>query len=253
MARDEQQQPAQRPWRQATLGVLALAALAGIWFGSQRLSDPNVLPLHEVRITGHFEHVSTREAQRAVMPFLAQGFLGVDMAAIRQTFRMMPWVNTVSVRRVWPDTLEVELVEQKPVAYWGERALVNSHGEVFEPTQIDQSLALPRFVGPAALVVEMTQRMGEIGNMLRPLGLTVTGIEVDDRRAWTVQLNGGMELLLGRSDNHERLVRFINAYRNSLANYAGSIERVDLRYSNGMAVSMKNLPAAEQDMAKGST
>lgn len=252
MASDEQPS-SRRPVKQVALGVLALVILAVIWLGSQRLSDPNVLPLHEVRITGHFEQISTREAQRAVMPFLAQGFLGVDMAAIRQTFRMMPWVQTVSVRRVWPDTLEVELVEQKPVAYWGERALVNAQGEVFEPAMVNPSLALPRFNGPAALVLEMTQRMGEIGNLLRPLGLAVTGIKVDARRAWTVQLNGGMELLLGRSDNHERLVRFINAYRSSLANYASAIERVDLRYSNGMAVSMKNLPVAEQDMAKGST
>lgn len=253
MANDQPPQVGRGPLYKIALGALAIAALSGVWLGSQRLSDPNVLPLHEVRITGQFEHISMRDAQRAVMPFLAQGFLGVDMAGIRQTFRLLPWVETVSVRRIWPDVLEVELIEQTPVAYWGDQALVNDKGVLFTPQQMPGDLPLARLDGPRTLVPEMTQRMREIGNMLAPLELRVTGLKVDDRRAWSVQINGGMELLLGRSDNHERLVRFIGAYNNMLAGYAGTIERVDLRYTNGMAVSIKNLPAAEQNAVKGAT
>lgn len=252
--RNSNEQAAERkPLRRVLLVLLASVGLGLVWMGSQRLNDPEILPLHEVRLTGVFHHVTEQEAQRTVMPFLAQGFLGVDMAGIRQTFKLMPWVSAVSVRRVWPDKLEIEVVEQTPVAYWGEDALVNTQGEVFAPSVLDKQMGLPKFSGPKGLAPEMTQRLREIGNLLAPLGLKVAGLAVDERRAWRVHVADGMELLLGRSDNHERLVRFIGVYQRELAAHAGDIERVDLRYTNGMAVSMKKLPSAEQKGGEGTT
>jgi cell division protein FtsQ len=54
------------------------------------------------------------------------------------------------------------------------------------------------------------------------------------------------EVLLGNRDLEIRLRRFVRSYQLSLSEQAGVIERVDLRYPNGLAVSRRSEPNSPQ-------
>jgi len=70
--------------------------------------------------------------------------------------------------------------------------------------------------------------------------LRIASLQLDARRAVQLQLDNGMQLAVGREERLARLQRFVKVYKKTLAQHAMQIRRVDLRYSNGMAVQWHN-------------
>jgi cell division protein FtsQ len=68
---------------------------------------------------------------------LTGNFFTVNLDATRAAFERMPWVRSASLRRLWPDGVELSIEEHRAVARWtpqdGESRLVNRQGEVFPP------------------------------------------------------------------------------------------------------------------------
>ena len=80
---------------------------------------------------------------------------------------------------------------------------------------------------------------------LEPLGRTPTRVSVTARRAWTLTLDSGLTLELGRLDPEDRLARFVENYPQAAALLGRRMQHVDLRYSNGFAVRVPELVRAE--------
>ena len=66
--------------------------------------------------------------------------------------------------------------------------------------------------------------------------LRIVFLEMDQRRAWRMRFDNGVEIKLGREQLLARLQRFVDIYPRVLAQRAGSIATVDMRYVNGFAV-----------------
>src|SRR5690606_11021209 len=75
--------------------------------------------------------------------------------------------------------------------------------------------------------------------LLRPHGHEVARLEMRDRGSWFLTTRGGIEMLLGRDDVLDKMQRFLTIDRLMLAERRELIARVDLRYSNGMAVAWR--------------
>ena len=86
---------------------------------------------------------------------------------------------------------------------------------------------------------------------LAPLGIAITRMELDERRAWHLQVGNGVLLELGRADTRERLQRFIRAYPTIFAARIEELKRVDLRYSNGFSVYWQQLAANPETDTQG--
>ena len=93
----------------------------------------------------------------------------------------------------------------------------------------------------------MLESYRQVSRALAPLGLQVARLELDDRRAWHLQLDGGVRLELGRVESWRRLQRFVQAYNGLFAQRLEELQRVDLRYSNGFSVHWQQ--AASNDVA----
>ena len=88
----------------------------------------------------------TREQIDGVVRNAVSGnFFTVDLEATRKAFVKLPWVRTASVRRIWPQGLEVTLEEHMALARWAGGALVNFQGEIFNAASDEP---LPEFEGP---------------------------------------------------------------------------------------------------------
>ncbi len=228
------------------LGVVAVAGmLVGVLaWGGERLMQPDFMPLRAVKVEGRFIHVTAAEIRALMKPFAKQGFVYVDTGEVRKRVETLPWVKVATVRRLWPDSLQIVVEEQRAVARWRAGGLINPEGELFTPPPATHPSGLPLFEGPAEMQKTMLQRYWQMQRILAPLNFSVVRLELDTRGAWRLGLDSGLVLVLGRQEkSHERLQRFVRTYNGVLAARAEQIEQVDLRYTNGFAVRWK--PAGE--------
>ncbi len=170
-------------------------------------------------------------AKRALA--LRGNFFTVNLDAAAAELRAIPWVRAVSLRRLWPNGLEVQVEEQRPLAHWGDEELLNTWGEVFVADFAD---ALPRFDGPAGSGPEMAREVQQFNRELAPIGRQVEALDLSERRAWTVRLDNGLTLSLGRDSIHERLTRFVGVYPIVFKDESPRGALVDLRYPSGFAL-----------------
>ena len=221
-------------------GLFMVAVLAStVFLGKQWLSDPWRFPLSVVEVKGDFRYLDRQQLQAAVAPHATGGFFTVDVAAIRTAAEQLPWVHKARVKRIWPETLRLQIEEQQPVAFWGERGFLNKGGEPFVPEATAIALALPSLAGPDGQELKVLENFQRVAATLAPLGVKVTRMELDNRRAWHLQLDNAVLLELGRADAWQRLQRFVRAYPSIFAGRLDDLQHVDLRYSNGFSVYWK--------------
>lgn len=238
--------PVTRPWEGAAAALraaLIMAAglvLAGVigWLWAT-LTDPKVLPIRRLAMQGSFAHVSDQALRSAATPYLKGNLLTVDVRQVQRAVEALPWVREAEVRRVWPDGIEVVVHEQVATALWGDDALISDAGEVFQPPRRTYPAALPRLRGPEGSGQAVVTAFRDMSAILAPLGLHIASLHLDQRRAWGMELDNGMQLVLGRGDGYPRLLRFVRFYHRALKGREAQVQRVDLRYSNGFAVSWK--------------
>ena len=128
-------------------------------------------------------------------------FFTLDIDKTRAAFNKLPWVRDAQVRRTWPDTLEIGVAEYVALARWGENGLVDVSGVWFDAAS-DQ--ALPVFYGPAGAQKDMAQMLLQLRPDFTGAGLTPVKLFLSDRRAWSVELDNGVHLELGRGDAEKR-------------------------------------------------
>jgi cell division protein FtsQ len=229
----EERKPLPR-WPLAVLAIAAAVAVLGWSLG--QLVDPASLPLTTIRIESPLKQLTQEDIRNAVRPHVKEGFMAVDVDEIRKELEALPWVAGASVRREWPDILVVRVAEQQPVARWSNGGLLNGQGEVFVPTDTQVWNSLPLLRGPAESEKVMTKEYQALQVMLAPLGLRISHLTMNERRSWSLVLQDGLQLRLGRRDMHTRLLRFVRVFAQVLKPKLEKIDSVDLRYTNGFAV-----------------
>jgi cell division protein FtsQ len=218
-------------------GALLISVVGGfLGFTVWQLAQPNTLPIQQVQVKGEFVYLDQQGLYKAVGDLASAGFFNVDVRAVKQAAEAMPWVDSASVRRIWPDTLRIDIREQIPLARWQGGGMVNRHGEVVL-VEAQQALAdLPMFSGSAGTAKMLAQRYQSLSASLAKVELGVVALSLNERRAWRVTLNNGVQLLLGKTTPDSQLLRFVAAYKDVLAEKVEKIHSVDLRYTNGFAV-----------------
>lgn len=219
--------------------LILLGAAVVLTAGVKAFVTVQSLPVQRISVTGELEHTQAQAVQDMVQPGLVGGFLSADLQQIRRQLEGLPWIYEASVRRKWPNALEIHVVEELPIARWGRDGFLNHEGGVFHSDKDGDWEALPRLQGPkgsAQSLVEKYQRLVEI---LAPLDLAVEQLAVDERGQLEAVLAGGMQLSLGGDDFLERMRRFNGIYLTELAVRRTEVVRVDLRYESGIAVAFK--------------
>ncbi len=235
-------------WRLITVTAAGCMACVFIVWGWFTLEDPNTLPITTIEIQGEFHYLAKQQIQQTMegrlvdgrsCASLCGGFFNINVDAVRDRLLEIPWVNTATVRRVWPDTLQIVIVEQLPIARWGAGGLVNSQGQLFFPLPETYPLGLPELQGPVDSQTSVAVRYREMEKELDALALHINRIVLDERRSWKIEMDSGVTLLLGRVNDNARLTRFAQLYPVALAARAADIDQVDLRYTNGFSVRWK--------------
>lgn len=222
-------------WR--LLRCLSAVGLLSLLVGSGYLLmlwEPHRLPVRVVTVEGPVEHLQPERLQQTVIAHLDGGILTQDLSELKAAVEAMPWVRSASLRRHWPDRLELAVVEQEAVARWGEDALVCTDGVLFRPQAGDIPRGLAKLAGRDEDALRLVARLQAWEPLLQTIALEIEELGLDSRGAWTLRLREGITVALGKTRIEERLARFMTAYPTLAA--TGMPSLVDLRYSNGLAI-----------------
>lgn len=222
---------------QTLIRVVVFFTSAGLlgWFVNF-LQKPETLPVNKIHAVGAFNMVNEAMLREVVAKTVTGGYFTVNVDEVKKAVEEIPWVYQANVSRVWPDTVSINVTEQIALAQWAMGGIVNPQGTLFKPTEINKSLTLPVFDAPLGMERNMTEFYFMAKAIIEPLGLTITQLHMDGRRAYRLTLSNGIVVLLGRENMQDRLNRFARVYHKVLAARAADIERIDTRYSNGLAV-----------------
>ena len=128
---------AQRKRRLKFLFVLLVAALAGfavwaVWFSS-------LLAVQRIEVLGltpEGELVGGQEVRSAASIIIGTPIAQLNTGAAQTRIEQLPWVDSVEVRRAWPNDVVLAVTERTPVAVLENgdvRSGVDAQGAVFDP------------------------------------------------------------------------------------------------------------------------
>ncbi len=221
------------------LVVVALPVVAAVngWIGR------DAWPLRTLRVIGQVSPAHDDALRRTVLPYARGGFFAMDLDAAQAGVRNLPWVASAVVRKRWPDVLEVEVEEHRPFARWGKDQLLSVNGRLYPAAGMRVPDALPRLDGPPLRVPEVIALYNRASELFGRDGLRVLALGVDARGSWSLLLDNGAEVVVGRADTDRRLGRFARLLPQLQAERGALLRRADLRYANGFALTWQAAPS----------
>lgn len=219
--------------------LASVFVIAGIVFGIKYLAETvHLFPVEQVRIEGEFIHLDKNKIEREISDVASGGFFDIDIATVREKLISMQWIEDAFVRREWPSSVVIRVVEKKPVARWNNRGILTDSGELFYPEKTQLTEQLAELEGPEGRYVFVLAEFNKIQSQLYQADITVTKLTQNSRRSWKMMVDG-IEINLGRKNIYKKIENFASVYQTLLKPKLNTIERIDFRYTNGFAVKWK--------------
>jgi cell division protein FtsQ len=238
------------------LGLLIfLIALTGAgYFAIDPLNGLLERPLSSVTVEGDFRYVSKERTTELISAELDGDFLQLDLMRLKNVLEQDPWVEYASLGRRWPDVLLVKMVEQKPIARWGEKSFLNQRGEIIHVgvDGVDRLAGLPILSGDEADASKIMRQYQDLSQLVRTRGLEVQALSCDRKKSWRMTVTGGIHSVSGRDQVMEKMHRLLTVYDEHLQLLWSDIEAIDVRYSNGVAVQWLPESEAKKQFIKSS-
>ena len=135
-----------------------------------------------------------------------------------------------------PYTLLVSVVlsAPAPATKWGDDDYLAANGDPLQlPSEYPNLPALSAHISSPQQTMELYRLLQLFAARQ---GLTIMTLAESPQGEWEVGFENGMALKLGGSDVNGRMQRFLRAYGIALKSRPQTIEYVDARYTNGIAV-----------------
>lgn len=233
----------------AMLGGLVLAVMFALyhWIAAHAMFDlvsVQIKPAHSMPL----RYIDVATVRSTALPKIRGNYFSADLNTARAAFESVPWVQHASVRREWPNQLIVLVDEYQVLGTWGgeEGRLISVDGVLFTANlaEAEAEGVLPELDGPDQSAREVALRLADLREWLKPVGLAPHSLKLSQRYAWSAKLDNGIVLNLGRVTDRAamqaRVTRFVTVYPQLAAAWPGTIESVDMRYPNGLALKRRS-------------
>jgi cell division protein FtsQ len=235
-------------------GLMCL--MAGVWW----LARLPVFALQAITVEGEVTRNNPLTLKTNVVPHLNGNFFTLDLAQAREAFEAVPWVRTAVVHREFPNRLRVRLLEQQPLALWGEEGsstMLNQQGEVFDANVGEvEAESMPRLKGPDSQSREVLAMYRTLRPVFQAVDMDMDELELTARGSWRVLTAQGTVIELGRGQPQElveRLQAFLRSVGQIAARYGRTLKSLaaaDLRHKDGYALRLHGVTTTEGDVRK---
>lgn len=248
------------------LGALALVGMT-IVHGAQRsgaFEDENSpwnsmpgrvasfvgLAADDIQISGLTQHEATEVLSvLAIKP--GNPMLGFDANVARKTLATLPWVESSSVSREYPNVLKISVKERVAVAIWQHESgtdLIDASGVPMGQPGFMAARQLPLVTGEGAnlSVADFINLISAFPDLSKRLSAAA---RVGGRR-WTLYLDNGVKLALPEQNASEAL-KTAWGFEQSQAIFDKGISMVDMRVPGRMTVAVAVADASEGSPSNG--
>jgi cell division protein FtsQ len=185
----------------------------------------------DVQARGGFALTDLQRAEAADVAAIEANtvMFSLNPADVRDRVMSLPWVESVTVRRLWPDRVQI-LIEPRPaVAVWqhgGTLAFFDARGRLLTPASAGSARGFALVIGPGApqAAPALFQALGERPQIARR---TAYATRVGGRR-WTLALRNGTQVLLPETGAGAALDR-LASLQDSHRLLDRPLARIDLR------------------------
>lgn len=198
-------------------------------------------PLNKITIGGQFKYLNHQDLTILVNDEINGGFLTVDLEQLKTVLLQHPWVSQVTIERQWPSQLNIEITEEVPIARWGEKAFLNRLGESLNIADNSHLHKLPLLTAEFGSSTQIMEQYQYLSELLLPTGLKLSQLKLNNLGVWQVETNSGIRLVIGRDNVGEKIKRLVTVWASGLNQQSESIETIDLRYPNGLAVAWRKV------------
>lgn len=233
----------------ATAVLFGATAIYGAYVGGslpavvQAVTARTGFAVDQVRVVGHRETSEIDVLDKLGLDGWTS-LIGFNADHARAAISELPWVREASVRKVYPDTLEIRIEERQPFAVWqhgAELTIVGEKGDAIAPFRGGRHAMLPLIVGAsapegAADFIAVVRDFPEIASRVKGY------IEVADRR-WDLRLDNGVTIKLPEEGAHAALADVVRMDKEN-ALLGRDIVSVDLRIPDRVVVQLT--PAAAE-------
>ena len=167
--------------------------------------------------------------------------LKADLQSYLAKLETVDWVGQADVRRDWQQGIVVNVVPRQAVAKFGSERLVDANGMVFKPADSNDlnNTSLMQLQGDSQNAIVMMQQIKQVSDWFMPLGMKIEEVIVTPRMGWLFRFDNGLRVLVDNDNTSEKLYRLSIMLQNQLKPQLKTLQTVDLRYKNGMAITKR--------------
>lgn len=238
----------------ATAMLFAATGAYGSWLGgrvpdiAQAVTARTGFAVDQVRVIGHRETSEIDVLERLELSGWTS-LVGFDVDAARDRVASLPWVQSASVRKIYPEMLEVRIQEREPFAIWqhgGELSIVGRMGNVIVPFSGGRHAALPLVVGDGA--AERAAAFVDRVVQHPMLASKVKGYVLVGGRRWNLRLSNGLTVKLPEFGTDDAMAALERMEEDGQI-LRRDVASVDLRLSDRVVVKMTTEAVKERQEA----
>ena len=239
-----------RPLGAVFLGLAGVALVCGALFmGFRAITSLTLFRLKEIRISPT-KRLTRQEIMAVADVEPGRDLLRLNLKKMGEQLAQNPWVETVRIRRFYPDGLSIAISEREPLAVvnMGYLYYLDKNGTVFKTLSKGDRLDYPVVTGfseedldndPAGMK-EALKATCELLTLLRQkcgfILADVSEIHYDKGYGFTLfTASGSLPVKVGTADFAAKLGRLSRIYRN-LMEQQQSIQYIDLDYNDKIIV-----------------
>ena len=194
-------------------------------------SDYFVYPIEEVEITSTISNYDTEKINDIVVSIYGQDLLSVDLSDIKRNIRSDDWIRDVEIKKSFPDTLEIILIPQQPLAIYNSKIMMMD-GTVIGASSLP--LDLPIIVDHTNDSLNSMNIMIVTDKLLKKIDLDIKKVEIHDS---LIKVLTSTNILISDRVNYEvNLNRLVITFKDLKKLFKREIKSIDMRYSNGFAI-----------------
>jgi cell division protein FtsQ len=235
-----------------TAVLLSATAVYGTYIGgrmpavAQAVTARTGFAVDEIKVAGNREVSEIDVLDRLELTGWTS-LIGFDATAARDRIAKLPWVENASVRKVYPDTIEVKLDERQPFAIWQhdrQLSVIEPSGNIIAAYGNGTRNPLPLLLGlgapeTGASFVAKMQQFPEIASRVRAY------VRIADRR-WDLKLDNGVTVKLPEFGAEAALAELVAANRASKL-LDRDVVSVDMRLADRLVVSLSDEAVARRE------
>ena len=227
----------QKPQRQFHLPVWLMQSVIvvlvgyGSFWGLQQVSWG--WPADNIEVEGEFRYWTAQQLGQELLWIKELNFFSLDVREVREQLEALPLIQSVQVKKIWPDSLVIKFKEDIPVARWNDQTLLNPVADKLQlPGRFDSS-GLPVLTGPENKEEQVMRQFQRLQQKLQVVGESVVSLRMNPVGSWQLQLANGWLVNLGREQQELRIRRLVELLKILPQE---KVAVVDLRYGKGAAI-----------------